>query len=623
MQMAVPVADILAEAGIRLKSLRPGSNEHICCPKCDGGHTRETSLSVSIDADGDGATWVCHRGSCGWTDGARVSHTKLARQDAGFSMPKPGSDTFKVRAAPVPSNAGYQSPAPHTEAQTANRPDWLYQMFAERQIGARTVHELGIYATERNFPHPVGRSPAIVFPYTLKGDVVNRKFRPHPAKNPMMQERDALPSLFNIDRLGDAPDEIVWVEGEMDVAALFECGIRHAVTLKDGAPAGVKPETDPDAKRFAALRTHADVLEKARRIVLAGDMDAPGLALREELARRLGRHRCLTVDWPNGLKDACEVLKELGPDAVTEAIANAQHYPIDGLQKIRPGTLAALRSKPPPSVMSTGTRASDNILKLPTEGRLIIVTGDPSHGKTTWTKFAMIHTAENHDRRWAVFSPEMQPWEQFAADCAQVWCGKSFWPLAGLPSMSEAEIQGAERWLENRVTMIVCDAEDEAPTLDWLIERARAAVLRDGVTDLLIDPWNEIDHQRGVMAETDYIGRALQRLKAFALRHGCNVWIVAHPAKPPALRPGDQRPAPGPYDLSGSAHWANKSDLGITLHSPKPGTAELHVWKTRHRRRGKRGNVALLDFDELTGRYSTTLPELVRDDSGAVRQDTD
>ncbi|RVX00471.1 Primase-like protein [Vitis vinifera] len=40
-----------------------------------------------------------------------------------------------------------------------------------------------------------------------------------------------------------------------------------------------------------------EYLEKASRIILATDGDAPGLALAEELARRLGRERCWRVKW--------------------------------------------------------------------------------------------------------------------------------------------------------------------------------------------------------------------------------------------------------------------------------------------------------------------------------------
>lgn len=506
---------------------------------------------------------------------------------------------------PVQRERPIERPKPAAPAEQTT-PDWLFEFFAERRIGARTVREFGIYATTRWFGEELGERPAIVFPYFSGGDLANRKYRPHPQKQPQQQDKNALQTLFNVDRLGDAPAEIVFVEGEPDVMALYECGIHHAVTLKDGAPSKAGAGND---KRFEALNTHADMLSKARRIVLAGDNDAPGLILREELARRLGRHLCHVVTWPSGCKDACDVLRAHGPDAVLAALAAAQPYPIEGLQRIRPGTLHALHSLPPPSTMTTGARATDLVLKLPTEGRLIVVTGVPSHGKTSWVRFVMVHTATNHARRWAVFSPEMQPWEQFAASCAEVYCGKPFWPTPGVPSMTDPEIADAEAWLANRMTMIVCDAEDQAPTLDWIIERARATVLQDGTTDLLIDPWNEVDGTRGQISETDWIGRSLQRLKGFALRHGCNVWIIAHPAKPANVKPGEKRGAPGPYDINGSAHWANRTDLGLTVFSPEAGSAEIHLWKPRFRRWGQRGAIGMLDFDGLTGRYSTPMSQ--------------
>ena len=573
------LADAVADAGIRLKSQRAGHEEHVRCPRCEGGRSREISLSVKIDEDGQGFAAVCHRGSCGWRTGVRLH-----------------ADGPPLRRPEI------RKPAPHTPAQTDNRPTWLYEFFDARNIGAHTVREFGVYATSRTFGN-LGERPAIVFPYVHAGEVVNRKYRPHPDKNPQLQERDALPTLFNVDRLGSDPDSIVWVEGEPDVMALFECGIPHAVTLKDGAPSSVNAANE---KRFEALRTHAELLEKPKKIVLAGDNDGPGLALREELARRLGRHRCWIADWPEGCKDASDALARHGPDAVRDAIERATPYPIGGLQRVTSSRLLALRHMDPPSTLTTGCRASDAVVKLPAEGRLIVVTGIPSHGKTSWTRFVMMHTADRHGRRWAVFSPEMQPWEQFVAQCIEALIGKPFWPKNGHEGMTDAEIQRASDWLETRLTMIVCDAEDEAPTLDWLLERARAAVLRDGVTDLLIDPWNEVDHARpeGV-SETEFIGRSLQRLKAFALRHGCNVWIIAHPAKPMMLKTGDARPAPGLYDINGSAHWANKADVGLTVHSPAQGTTELHVLKCRLSRWGRRGDAATMAYDPTTGRYST------------------
>lgn len=583
--MSDTVAEILATNGIRLKRLTAGAAEHVRCPKCEGGKSREVSLSVTIDQDGEGVTWTCHRGSCGWTGGERAKASRPVERVAK-----------EVRAVP-----------PHTPQMQDSRPPWLWQFFDERNIGAKTVQWFGIYAVRRRFPDPVGESDSLVFPFKFRGEVVNRKYRPYPAKNPMLQEKDALPTLFNVDALGDEPDEVVWVEGEPDVMALHECGILNAVTLKDGAPAKVG---DGSGARFAAVGTHADMLGKVPRFVLAGDIDPPGMALREELASRLGRHRCWLVTWPEGCKDACDALRQHGPEAVVAAVKAATPYPIEGLHKLQPGQLVRLRTQPPPPVMTTGISPLDRELRLPAEGRLIVMTGYPSSGKTSFARWLMIHTAAEHGRRWVVFSPEMQPWEGFMAECAEVLIGQPFWADGGASRMTDAEARDAERWLSERVTMLVCDAEKEAPTLEWIIDRARFAVLRDGATDLLIDPWNEVEHLRGDMSETDYVGLGLQRLKGFGLRHGVNVWVIAHPAKPQPLRAGEKRGIPGPYEIAGSAHWANRADLGITVHQPEGALegADIVVWKARFRRFGKRGTAVTVLFEPRIGRY--TSPDL-------------
>ena len=592
------IFELLAGHNIRMRSVQPGRGEHVVCPKCGGGSKREPSLSVKIDDENRGATWVCHRGNCNWTGGERLK--------------SPGGGGFRPSRPPPP-------PPPTKPVEDANkdRPKWLYEYFAGRGIGDETVDAFGLYAAKRWFHPPIGEQPAMVFPYRFKRELVNRKFRSMPPNKAHAQDQNVLPTLFNIDSV-EGVDEVIWVEGEIDVLSLHEAGYRQVVSLKDGAPGKLRAEDDPareNDKRYAALATHADLLGEVARFILAGDMDDPGMVLREELARRLGRHRCWTVDWPEGCKDANDTLRQRGPEGVRAAINAAQPYPIEGLQTIRPGTLTALRHRPPPMVLTTGSRATDEVIKLPGDGRLIVVTGMPNGGKSSWLIFVSVHLMAHHNRRFVVFSPEMQPWEQFAAECAEVFLGKPFWPKVGIDGMTDAEVLHAERWLANRVTMLVCDAEDEAPTLDWILERAQTAVLREGITDLLVDPWNEVDHQRGDMTETDYIGRCLQRFKAFGLRHGVNVWIVVHPAKPAPIRPGEKRPAPGPYDIAASAHWANKADLGLTIHSTKPGLADLHIWKTRFRRWGRKGLVAAMEFDELTGRYSTPIKPSADDDA--------
>lgn len=592
------LVDLLAEEGIRPKSYAPGHTEKLICPRCGGGRSREQSLSLTIDDDAMGAAWKCHRGHCGWSHGGRIASADRRR-------------------GPLPSEVSrpIQKPVAHSPEQQA-RPQWLYGWFEDRRISRATVDAFGCYAARHWFPDG-GEQEAIVFPYRHGGELVNRKYRSRDKQ--LMQDKDPLPSLFNIDAV-EAPDQVIWVEGEPDVMALWEAGFRQAVTLKDGAGDTLREEDDPrrqSDKRFAALRTHADLLGKVRRFVLAGDMDGPGKVLREELARRFGRHRCWFVTWPEGCKDAGDTLRLHGRERVRRCIEEAQPYPLKGTHRIQPGQLLDLRRRGQLPVLTTGLKATDDIMALPAEGRLIVITGIPNHGKSSWAMFAMTHLMRAHRRRFMVFSPEMEPWQEFVAQVAGVLYAKPFWPHPLLEPMTEEEITSAEAWLHSRLAMIVADPDrdDEAPTLDWIIDRAREMVLQTGATDLVIDPWNELEHRRGDMSETDYIGRSLQRLRAFSRRHGCNVWIIAHPTKQMPAKPGEKLEPPGLYSINGSANWANKADLGITIHTVDSRT-QIHLTKSRFKRWGRRGAMAEADFDTACGIYTDTLSRLVAPNDG-------
>jgi twinkle protein len=148
--------------------------------------------------------------------------------------------------------------------------------------------------------------------------------------------------------------------------------------------------------------------------------------------------------------------------------------------------------------------------------------------------------------------------------------------------------------------------DDEAPTIEAILEKARAAVMRHGIRGLVIDPYNEIEHRRpSNMTETEYVSQLLGMVKRFAQRHGVHVWFVAHPAKL-QRESGGSRPVPTLYDISGSANWVNKADLGIVIHrEPErdPTRVEILVRKVRFKSVGRIG-AAALRWDRITGRYA-------------------
>lgn len=404
---------------------------------------------------------------------------------------------------------------------------------------------------------------------------------------------DAGPRLIGLENV-ETWDEICVVADEADMAAVEITGWKQVIAFSGSVD--------------ALCRQHADNLGQVRRVTLALPSTPDGRALQERLARRFGRHRCWLVEWPENSSRADQTAVFYGSDAVAKAMHDAKPYPIEGLYQITAAELQRYRDERQPQTMTTGTPATDAVLALPTEGRLVIVTGYPGSGKSEWTRFVAIHTAARERRRWLIFSPEMQPWQHFVAGCAQVFHNKPFWPRNGHDGMAPHEIKQAADWMRDRIILQVCDAEDKSPTLDWLLEGARDAVLRHGITDWLIDPYNEIDHQRSGLSEAEYHNRNLQRFRAFTTRHGVNAWIAVHPKQPPPLKDGESRGAPTAWDINGGAAWNNKADLGVTVHSPVYGAAQIILWKAKFLRFGKRGERADLLFDPLTGRYRDNDP---------------
>lgn len=157
---------------------------------------------------------------------------------------------------------------------------------------------------------------------------------------------------------GCAARACVWVYGAY---------VREGDGAGEGAGEQVRegslPSQEQD-KKFSYLWNSRQVLDSAARIVLATDSDAPGQALAEELARRLGRERCWRVRWspptllhpgdagggqapspqetlPSLRKDANEVLIKDGPEHLQKCIEQAQPFPIRGLFRYDPLTASA------------------------------------------------------------------------------------------------------------------------------------------------------------------------------------------------------------------------------------------------------------------------------------------
>ncbi|XP_057863981.1 twinkle homolog protein, chloroplastic/mitochondrial isoform X3 [Cryptomeria japonica] len=458
--------------------------------------------------------------------------------------------------------------------------------FAARCISRETLHRNGVMQAIRK------NETVIAFTYRVKGQIVDCKYR-YGLKQ-FEQENPYKVIPYGLDDIEGAK-EIIIVEGEIDKLSMEEAGYKNCISV---------PPIEKDSI-FQYLYNFKEYFDQAIHIILATDADEPGKALAEEIARRIGREKCSRVVWPKLTEDklcmdANEVLLYAGSQGLKKVICDAEHYPIRGLYSFsdyfdeidayyqcRLGNELGL---------STGWAGVDELYRV-VPGELTIVTGVPNSGKSEWIDALMCNLNHLNGWKFSLCSMENKVREH-ARKLLEKHIKKPFFPTRygdSLRRMSVDELEQGKMWLNE--TFCLIRYEDEAlPSIQWVIKLAKAAVLRYGIQGLVIDPYNELDHQRpSNQTETEYVSQMLTLVKRFAQHYGCHVWFVAHPKQ---LQNWNGEP-PGLYDISGSAHFINKCDNGIVIHRNRDENAgpldqvQVLVRKVRNKMAGQIGEAYL------------------------------
>lgn len=549
---------------------RSGVEVQTTCPQCS--HTRRKPKARCLSVNTVEGVWCCHH--CDWRGTLKGGEEARSQPPRRIVRPR------------------FEKPS--------TVPPVLYAWFSGRGISEAIIERYSIALQDVYMPQREEEAACIVFPYTRHGEVVNLKYRSLEGKD-FRQVGGAEKVLYGLDDLTE--DWAVIVEGECDKLALAVAGIANALSVPDGAPpAGSRPS---DTK-FECLVNCAAQLDRLKKIVLAVDQDAPGQTLEAELARRLGPERCFRVRWPEGCKDANELLLQQGAEELRRCIEEAKPYPLEGVQRVSDlaGDVVALYQQGPQRGALTGWQSLDKHYTV-RPGELTIVTGIPSHGKSQFLDALVVNLAKDHDWPIAICSPENLPVSRHIAKLVEQYTGQ---PFAEGPTrrVSTFGLIDALDWLDHHFVFI---APDDALTIPALLQQSKALVTRHGIRGLIIDPWNEFEHTMPHgQTETAYISAALGQIRRFGRAHGVHVWVVAHPQKLYRQEDGSY-PVPTPYDISGSAHWRNKADNCLTvwrnerdLESP----VQIHVQKIRFREVGSPG-MAELRFNRINGRYQEWL----------------
>ena len=536
--------------------LKISGNNYMTCPKCSNERTKKHDKCFSFHAEK--GVGFCHH--------CQVSfHKYIEKKEKAYIRPEWKNKT----------------------ELSDNTVKW----FESRKISQGILKKAKITESQEFFGKD--KKAAINFNYFKDGELVNVKYR-SPDKDFKMV-KDAEPIMYNLDCV--VPCEyIIITEGEIDALSYMESGIDCVVSVPNGASKG---------------RNNLEYLDNCiewfddKEIYLALDNDIPGKSLRGELIRRFGAERCWDINFDD-CKDANEYLARYGKERLRMTVDNVIGVPVDGIIEAKDvkRELDILQIDGLQCGYRLGFEELDNLITWEV-GRLCIITGTPGSGKSEFLDNIIELLNIRYRMKFGLFSPENYPIELHISKLIEKLTGQKFGPENKYYDECVDYINDNFFWISPK---------DESYSLEMILDKARFLVRKMGISGLVIDPWNRLEYQvpRG-MSETNYISLQMTKIQNFAQKYKVLVFLVAHPRKIDRKSDGTFE-VPTLYDISGSAHFYNKTDYGITIHRNytediRENTTDVHVKKVKFKHLGYAG-VAQFKYNINNGRFAPNSLEI-------------
>jgi twinkle protein len=536
-------ADKLIKLGIDLRNKWSGEVK-TTCPKC--AHQRKKKNDPSLGVNIDDGVWKCHH--CGWS----------------------GSVNQYVRP----------------EARPQVKTEGILSYFTKRAILSETVTKFQISEGVEWMPQDQKEHKVICFNYFLEDDLINIKFKTSDKMFKMVKDARKIP--YNINSIKDQAYVII-CEGEEECMVWDQCGHQSVVSVPNGA--------SKNNNNLEWLDAVYDMFE-GKIIYLATDNDEPGRKLGEDLARRFDASDIRIIRFPEGQKDANDCLKAFGGLFVSRLFEDAEHLPVKEISIVDDylETILSYRENGFPIGCKVNLPETDKHLSW-NRGELVVVSGIPTFGKTTWLDYMYIRLSQINNWKFGIFSPE---------NMAPLKIMRLAEQLSGKPAnqMTREELNRMLDIIKKKFYFFNTEKMEDF-SLDALLRTAKAMIKRYGIDCLCLDPFNYIDNPSKEESTHDRAGDLLRELKKFAVHHDINVTLVAHPRKQD--KTGGQYNVPRMYDIAQSSHFYNVPDVGIIVHRTfvdgVNDPVEVFVQKIKHHFRGQLGSIQY-NFDRATGRYS-------------------
>ena len=453
-----------------------------------------------------------------------------------------------------------------------------------RMISQETLKLCQVYSDVQWMPQFEKEVEVICFPFFRGDKLVNIKYRGPEKSFKLVSGAELI--WFNFNVISDS-EELIIVEGEPDAMTWIENGYFNVISVPNGA----------NAKNMEYLDNSIKMFDSVKKIYLATDNDTAGIELRNELARRIGYDKSYIVNLKE-CKDSNEYFKKYGGIEFKKLLEDSKPFPIKGIVRVESLTNEII------DLYENGIQKGKEILNDEIDkfctwelGRLAIITGVPGSGKSEFLDYLIARLNLLYGWKAAFFTPENYPLKFHYAKLHEKYSGKKF-----KKETDDGQFWGVFEHINNNFYYIM---NEEDMTVYTIMESANLLVKQKGVKIVVIDPYNKLDHaQKSNETETQYISKFLDTLTSFSKFNNVLVFLVAHPTK---MMKGE---VPSLYNISGSAHFYNKTDYGIVVDRTRnennimQNEVRVYWQKIKFKHLGEQG-ISELKYNYNNGRFET------------------
>ncbi len=492
------------------------------CPYCSGGdHRDKETFSINLDT----GAYKCFRSTCG---------------EQGHFVEMARDFNYRLEGVGEPPKKQYRR---FRERREIVVHDGAIDYLRKRGIGESVTRKYQLTIKK-------GTDNILVFPFfDDKGELRFIKYRKTDFdktrdKNKEWCEKDTEPILFGMLQCDDSSDTLVITEGQLDSLSVAQAGIANAVSVPTGA------------QGFTWLDGCYDWIMRFKRVIVFGDYERGKMSLLDTLMMRLPLpvYHVRYEDYL-GEKDANDILRKYGENAIRKAIDNAVPCEVPHIKKLSEVQTVDMNSLPK---ISTNVNGLDKVIGGMYHGQVILLTGKRGEGKST---FMSQLCAEALDQGHGIFAysgelPDyhFKSWlDMQLAGAANISTthdkyGNEVYTLT--PSAAET----INRWYDDKAYIYDNSAVSDDELSD-VIKCAEMAIRRYGVKLICID--NLMTAMDVSLSDDLYRaqGEFVKRLKQLAQKYDVVAILVAHPKKTAGEFTNDA--------VSGSSDITNRVDVVI------------------------------------------------------------